>query len=297
MKRTFATSALAVAVIGLAACKGGAGDAVKFVPEAATFIAGVDVAAVRSSKLWTDNKEKLESGGGEDLKKMEKCNLGIDKFSKVTIAGDGKGEGSIVAIVEGDGIGKKENLDCLAKEDEKFTVEEDGKVVKIGGGEMVGYVVSDGLVAFAGDDWAASVKELVDGKGKNAGDGALKDLIGRAPTSDAIWFAGNVPQEMAAMASGAGGTPKDVTGGINLSSGVAAKVAVTMSSEDEAKKMKETADAQIEGLKGGGAEALGVPKAVVESVKVETDGAMIKAEASISDADLKTLQDKLMGMM
>lgn len=296
MKRTFATSALAVAVIGLAACKGGAGDAVKYVPDAATFIAGVDLSAVRSSKLWTDNKEKLEAGGGEDLKKMEKCNLGMDKFSKVTIAGDGKGEGSIVAIVEGDGIGKKENLECLAKEDDKVTVEEDGKVVKLGGGDMVGYVVSDGLIAVAGDDWAASVKELVDGKGKNAGDGSLKDLIGRAPTGDAIWFAGNIPAEMGGMAKAMGGTPKDATGGISLSSGIAAKVAITMSSEDEAKKMKETADAQLTALKGAG-EGAPVPKSVIESAKVEADGAVIKAEVSISDEDIKGLQDKVLGMM
>lgn len=296
MKRTFATSALAAAVIALAACKGGAGDAVKFVPDSAAMIAGVDFAAVRSSKLWTDNKDKLVAGAGEDLEKMEKCNLGLDKFSKITIGTDGKGDGSVVAVIEGDGVGKKENLDCLAKENEDFTVEEDGKVVKIDGGKMVGYVVSDSLVAVAGEDWAASVKELVDGKGKSAADGSLKDLLGRAPTGDAIWFAGNIPQEMAGMASAMGGTPKDATGGVSLSGGVAAKAAITMSSEEEAKKIKETVDAQLKQLKDAG-EGAPVPKSAIDSAKVETDGAMIKAEVSISEEDIKKLQEQLGGMM
>jgi hypothetical protein len=249
--------------------------------------------------LWTDIvKPKLDSEGGDEVKKLEKCNLGPDKFSRVTIAATGKDDGEVVVVVEGDGIGKKDNLDCIAKEDEKITVEEDGKVVKLGGDEATGYVVNDGMIVVAGSDWTTVVKELVDGKGKSAKDGgALKDLLGRADTGKAIWFAGTVPAEANQMLSGmaGGGTVKDGTGSLDLSSGAALQVSLGLDSEDSAKKAKEAADLQITAMKEKGGNM--VPKSVTDSAKVEADGSVLKAEVSISDEDLKGLATMAMASM
>jgi hypothetical protein len=291
MHRTLATSAIAVALFGLAACKGGGGEAIKFVPESATFVAGIDFKGLQASDAWKDNKEQLTKEGGEELGKLDKCNLGLDHWSRVTIAGDGKSESSIVVVVEGDGLGKKDNLECLAKEDDKVTVEDDGKVVKFDGGEMVGYVVNDGMVALSGEKWSDSVKGLVGGEGKNAGDGDLKDVIGRADTGKHVWFAGILPAQASGMAKAfLGADIKDVAGHLDLSSGLDVKVAANTGSSDDATKAKDAIQKQYDENKDQGKQ-LGLPESVVDGVKIDSDGSAVVVEVSISKDDMKKIEE------
>jgi len=293
MNRTFATTTLAVAVLSMTACKGGAGDSVKLIPDSATAIGGVDVKGVMASKLYTDNKEMLEKGGKEGMELAKKCKVGPDTWKTVVIGADpSKGEGAVVAVITADGIGKKETVDCLAKEaGDKATVEEDGKVIKMDD-DGVAYVINDNTVAIAGKDWAAAVKDLRDGKGKNAADGSLKDLIGRTDTGKHVWFAGKVPAEMAGQAAPLGFTPKDVSGWLDLSSGLSVQVAV---GADDAGKVAGDLQKQFDAMKGMAAGM--VPQGVVDSVKIGDSSGAVTVEASISEADLKGLTEKAAGML
>ena len=303
MKRTFATT-FAIALLGVGACKGGgSGDAVKLVPDSATFIGGVDIAALQKSELWNDNKKFLEEGEAKDVLEAAKaCNLGLDKWKSVTfgmhhsafsMSGDEAPPG--VIVLSADGIGKKENLECVhakAKEkgEEPFTMaEKDGRLVlDIDEGKDVGYVVNDNMLVIAGKGWADSVKELIDGKGKPAVDNGLKDAVGTADTSKALWFAGNLPSELLAGSPADGA--KTAAGSVDFKSGVAFALSVTFGSADDAKSKATELQTQFDQVKGM-AGAMGVPQGATDSVKIEAKGSAVNVSASLSNDDVKKLQE------
>lgn len=298
MKRTFATTTLAVALLGIGACKGGgAGDAAKLVPDSATVIGGVDLKAAMGSALYKDNQKMLEEGEGKEaLEAAKACNLGPDKFKSIVFGADPTGgDAKMMFVISADGIGKKENLECIhgkikEKEGEDpWTMEEkDGKMVlTIDGGDATGYVVSDGMLAVAGKDWAGSVKELIDGKGKAAIDNSLKDVVGRTDTSKTMWAAGSIPSE---MASGPADGAKDAAGWVDLSGGLELMASVGFGSADDAKKKAEEFNTMFEGAKGGAA-AFGVPEAVVNSIKIEAKDSAVAVSAKASAEDVKKISE------
>jgi len=303
--KTFATTTIAFALLGLAACKGGGGDAAKFIPEAATVVGGIDLAAVQGTQSWKDNKAMIESQGKEQLDAMAACNLGLDKWKSVTFGVDpAGGDEKMAAVIVADGLGKKENLDCAAgkiKEQnggkDPWTAENEGKTLKMEDGN-VAYVVDDNTVVLAGKAWAADVEKLTKGEGKSAFDGALKDVIGRTDTGKHVWFAGKLPDDAkgAAKALGDVGEPQDVAGWLDLSGGVELWVAIGFKSSDEATKAKEAGEKQFEAVKGMAGQ-FGVPQGVIDSVKFDTKDSAATVTAKASDADLKTIQEKMGGMM
>jgi hypothetical protein len=303
--KTFATTTFAFALLGVAACKGGGGDAAKFIPEAATMVGGIDLAGVQGTQSWKDNKAMVESQGKEMLDAMSACNLGLDKWKSLTFGVDpAGGDEKMAAVVVADGVGKKENLDCAAgKIKEKnggkdpWTAENEGKTLKMEDGQ-VAYVVDDNTIVVSGKAWAADVEKLTKGEGKSAFDGALKDVIGRTNTGKHVWFAGKLPDDAkgAAKMLGDVGEPQDVAGWLDLSGGVEAWIAIGFKSGDEATKAKDAAQTQFDAFKGMAGQ-MGVPQAVVDSVKFDTKDTAATVSAKISDADLKTLQEKAGGLM
>lgn len=302
--KTFATTTFAFALLGVAACKGGGGDAAKFIPEAATMVGGIDLAAVQGTQSWKDNKAMVESQGKDVLDAMTACNLGLDKWKSVTFGTDpAGGNEKVAAVIVADGLGKKENLDCAAgKIKEKsgkdaWTAEDEGKTLKMDDGG-VAYVIDDNTVVVAGKAWAEDVKKLTKGEGKNAFDGSLKDVIARTDTGKHIWFAGKLPDDAKGMAKMAGdiGEPQDVAGWMDMSGGVELFVAVGLKSSDEATKAKDVIQTQFDGMKAMAGQ-FGVPQGVVDSVKFDTKDTAVTVTAKASDADLKAIQEKVMGGM
>jgi energy-coupling factor transporter ATP-binding protein EcfA2 len=304
MKRTFTTTTFAMALLGFAACKGGGSDSVKLIPEAATAVGGVDMKAVVASKLWTDNKALLESGQNKEMMDAATaCNLGTDKWKSVAFGMDMTKE-QFAVVISADGIGKDENLNCVAgKIKEKSgkdpwkLEDKDGKKQLTMEGEKgeVGYVVNENTLVVTSKDWAAAVKELVDGKGKSAFDGSLKDVIGRADMGKAVWFAGTIPAEMTKEGPAAGA--KDAAGSVDLSSGLGVQASVGFASADEAKKKAEELQKMFDGVKGS-ATGMGVPQTAVDSVKIEAKDAAVHFTATMSAEDVKKVQEGPMkGMM
>jgi len=303
MKRTFTTTTFALAILGLAACKGGGGDSVKLIPDAATMVGGVDLKGIVSSKAYTDNKALLETGETKEMMDAATaCNLGQDKWKSITFGAD-QAKNQFAVVVSADGIGKDENLNCIAgkikekqgKDPWKLEEKDGKKVLTMEGDEGTGYVVNENTLVVASKDWAAAVKELVDGKGKSAFDGALKDVIGRADTSKHIWAAGTIPAELTKEGPAAGA--KDAAGDADLSNGLAFKASVGFASADDAKKKAEELQKQFDGVKGA-ASGMGVPQAAVDSVKIEAKDTAVHVSASISADDMKKVQETVMkGMM
>ncbi|MBK6918341.1 MAG: hypothetical protein IPH07_13175 [Deltaproteobacteria bacterium] len=294
MKRTFVTTTFTLALLGVAACKGGGADSAKLIPDAATMVGGIDVKALVGSKAYADNKEKIETGEFKEMvDAATACNLGTDKWKSIAFGADPTKK-QFAVIISADGIGKDENLTCIqGKIKEKqgkdpWTVEEkDGKKT-LTMDDGVGYIVNEGSLVVASKDWAGAVKDLIDGKGKSVFDGSLKETIGRANTGKHIWFAGTLPADMikGSPADGA----KDVAGSLDLSGGIAIDASVGFASADEATKKKDELQKQFEGVKGM-AGTVGVPQSVVDSVKIDASGNAVTVSAKASDDDLKKISE------
>jgi hypothetical protein len=299
MKRTFATTTVAAVALlcVVPACKGGAGDAAKLIPDSATVMGGVDLKALTSSDLYTKNEEMMkQDDAGEFMAALEGCKLGKETWKSVVFGADpAGGEGKMAFVVSVDGVGKKENLECIAgkiKEKEgadPWTAEEkDGKLVlTMAEGKGTGWVIDDNTLAVAGKDWEGSVKELIDGKGKSAIDNSLKDVIGRTDTAKPIWAAGKIPAE---MAEGPAAGAKDAAGWVDLSGGLELLASVGFDTEETAKAKADEATKMFETVKGGAA-AFGIPETVVNSVKIEAKGAAVQVTGKASKEEIATISD------
>jgi hypothetical protein len=305
MSRPFRSSLLLAALAAVPACKGAASDPLKLVPSQASVLAAVDVKGLMSSKLYSDNRDQLETGEAKEMiEALKACNVDQTSLERLTVGADPASEG-VVVVVSGKGLGKADTLTCVAgKVKEKsgkdpWTLEEkDGaKTLNIGEGEAVGYLVSDDLVAVASANWAGAVKELIDGKGAAAVDGNLKALVGRAPKDKPLWFAGLMPADAAA---GLKGTPgenvKDFSGGLDLANGLAFALAAGVGTPESATALKDELQKQFDQFKGL-AVAGGVPQPVIDSVKIAAEADAVTLAAALTHADIDALKQKLGGMI
>ena len=306
MKR-IVPSALALTVaLGMAGCsKGGAGaEAIKLIPDGAQMVGGANLKALMATKSWTDNKDEVMKDGDvkEAMEAAKECNLDPEKFDTMLIGANA--ENHFVAVISGPGVGKEENLKCIADKakeksgEEPFTIEDkDGKkVLKIDGGDAYGYMVGDNMVAVADAAWSDKLAERVDGKGTAAVDGSLKDAFSHADTGKMVWFAGIVPEEMAkGMGPAAETPPKTVSGWMDMSSGLEINVTAEFADGDAAKKLADEGNTQFEQVKPMGA-MFGVPAGITDSVKIEAKDAKIVVTAKASQEDLDTLTAKLKEM-
>ena len=273
---------------------GSAVAVVKLVPEAATVMGGLDLAAIVAGPSWDKTKESFDANAKDAIEVATKCKVGPKSWKTAVIGADPNSE-SVVMALEATGIGKKDTLDCIHKEvkakngQDPWTASDDGKTLDMGDG--AGHVVSDDLLVFASATWNDSMKDLIAGKGHAAADGALKSLIDRTDSAKHVWFAGRIPADMAGMAALVIGTSaKDVSGWIDLSAGLELSVMVGV---DDATTAKTTLDGQWAEMKPS-ATAMGVPKAVVDSVKIGTKDGALTLEAKASAADLDAIS-KLAG--
>lgn len=303
MKKTFTTALAGAVLASVTACQGGgAPGGMKLIPEQATIVIGVDIGGLLKTKAYQDNKAMIESGEAKEMMEaMKGCNLNPESLGTILIGTDGKDpKPNVTAVFTGAGIGDEKNLTCISdKAKEKtgeapFTIADEGgkKVLKMKDDDGVGYIVDAKTVVIATKDWAGATKELIEGKGKSAADGANKDLFGRADQKKHVWFAGVLPE---AALAGLKGSPaeglKDFSGSLDLSSGLAFTVTAGATDADKAKAMKDQIDQQWP-LAKGMAGMFGIPQPVVDSVKFDLSGSAISVSATITEADMKAIQDQ-----
>lgn len=269
---------------------------VKLVPEAASVIAGLDLAAIVAGPSWEKASQGFDDNAKTAIEVATKCKVG-PKTWKIAVIGADPTTESVAMALSATGIGKKETLDCIHAEvkakngSDPWTASEDGKTLDMGDG--AGHVVSDDLMVFASTAWGDSVKELVKGEGHAAADGALKSLIDRTDSAKHVWFAGRIPPDLSAMASMAIGTsPKDVSGWIDLSAGLELSVMIGV---DDAATAKSTLEGQWNEAKAGAAGV--VPQSVVDSVKIGSKDDALTLEAKASAADLDAMSKSLGSMI
>ena len=320
---------IVLAAIGVAVwwfvLRGGGGEAAKlvssYIPKDVQVVGGVDVKGFYDSTVYKElgpdiekklsedkNYKAMSEKSGFDYKKVETIVFGAsDITAMMGRSGGDKKDPKFVAAVKG-GWDAAKMMGYMKEMAGDKAEEKDVEGVKAladkKGKGTVGFIGDDVLLAATPDFFAQSVK-LQKGTGESADNNAdLKAVRGQIDEGATFWIAAVLPKEAMEAAPGAEmfGKASHAAISINFGSGIELKTAVKMASKEEATK----AQSQIQmGIGMAGGFAAGVPevgedlKKLVDSVKVEVDGDMLKISASASQDVVKKLIDtgKKQGMM
>jgi len=279
------------------------GSADKLSPTDAALLAHVDMKGLSGSPLWAANKALMDSDP-EVKKQMDAftaCNMPFNGFRTVDI-GVGAEAKNIAVVATGGGIGKAENLRCLQDKlkDNQWKLEDvaGGKPrLVFDNGEAFGYLVDDDTLAIATKAWDGAVTGLMAGKGTSVRDGGLKDVLARADQSKHVWFAGNLPPQLAAMATAQPGMSgmaglKSVAGSLDLSAGLGLVLAFGMENADRAKASLAEVQKQFASVKPM-AGMLGIPMTAVDKVTFAANDAAVTMTASLTMDEINAMSSAM----
>lgn len=272
-------------------------ELIGYVPESAKLVLVADPKALARSSMFSGSGAFMTKLGdsrvGEVYAAAKTCNLGVDAWSSILIAGDGDNDKNLIVVAKATGIGKKETLECLAKginavaDSGKWTfVEEGGRPgFTVEGQDTRGVAAADDILLVHGDSYASAVASLIGGEGKSAADGALGKMLESVDRSRHIYFAGEPPPGSAdAMFPGM----KQLSGTIDLSSGIALAMALDFGdvakAEVTAQTLKQTFDQTRPTIA-----AMGIPDSVLASVKIEPKGTTVAAKVHASQGEIDTI--------
>jgi hypothetical protein len=316
-------AAIGVAVWWFAFRKGG-GEASKlasnYIPKDVQVVGGFDAAEFYNSAIYkelgpeiekklADDKQfqEMTTKAGFDYKKVEAVAFGVSNISGMMgRSGEEKAPPKFVAAVKGTFDSAK--MMTFLKESAGSKAEEkdlEGVKAIVAGNEGAVGMLGDDVLLAASPDWFATSVKLSKGTGDSVEKNAdLAGIRGHIDDGATFWVAAALPKE--AMEAAPGGEmfakASFAAFSVDLSSGIDLKSAIKMGSGDDANK----ASSQIKmgiGLASGFAAS--VPdigetlKKLVEGVKVEVDGDVLKVTASASSDDVKKLIEagKKQGMM
>jgi hypothetical protein len=281
----------------------GTGD--KLIPADAALLAHIDMKGLAGSPLWASNKALMDADP-EVKKQMEAfsaCNMPFEGFRTVDV-GVGAEAMNIAVVAQGAGIGKPENLRCLNEKlnDKQWKLEDvaGGKPrLVFDNGEAYGYLVDDDTLAIATKAWDAAVTGLMAGKGTSVRDGALKDVLAQADQTKHVWFAGNLPPQLAAMATAQPGMAgmaglKSVAGSLDLTAGLGLVLAFGMENADRAKTSLAEVQKQFASVKPM-AGMLGIPATAVDKVTFEAKDAAVTMTASLTMDEINAMSSAMKG--
>jgi hypothetical protein len=292
----------------VAAGAGGGGggapaETTKYVPDGAMFIAHLDIKSISKTPMWEANKAAMASDpdAKNTIEALKKCNLDIDQFDAITLAGDEQEHAVVVAV--GKGMGNADNLKCVGetmKEDlgeGNWAIEDrDGKkVVVIDGGEQLGHLVDENTLVVTSKEWNEAVKGLIGGSGSAAVDGALKVAVSNADTSKNIWFAATVPAEAAGELKGSPAEGLEyVAGSLDMSTGMGLTVKAGTPSAAKAEELKNFL-AVTYGQYKGMAAMIGIPPHLAEKVAFGTADKAATASLNLTAAEVDELKKAMEG--
>lgn len=289
------TGVLGVATLG---CAPKAVAPMKLIPEGAVALAGVDLSALMATPMFKNNEQDLL--GAPEVKTamdaMKACKLDLTTGTKLLlgVADDQK----VAFSLQSKGIGVEANVTCLAQKakdsganDVEFKDTNGKKSLVLGGGEGVCFLASADVLACASKDWVTDLTAILDGKGKSAVDGSLKTAAAAADQAKPIWFSAEMT---GTLAEGLTGSPlekaKSMSGSLDLTNGLAVGLKAGMGSPEDATALATEVNAEL-GKVLPLAPMVGVPKPVVDSVKVEAQGSDVTAAVAATTEELKTIMD------
>lgn len=272
----------------------------KLIPADAALLAHVDIKRLARSPLWAANRSLMDADPEvkKQLAALAACNMAFDGLRSLDIgvAADGM---NFAIVAAGAGIGKPENLQCLRdRSDSKdWTLEPAGPNGRprliADNGEAYGHSVDDDTMAFASKNWDASVLGLLAGTGTSVRDGMLKDVLAQADQSQPVWFAGNLPPQLAALATAAPGMQsmsglKSIAGSLDLSAGLGLALAFGMDNAERARTTLAEVQKQFASVKPA-ASVLGIPGTAVDKVSFSARDASVTMTASLTMEEINAM--------
>ena len=274
----------------------------KYIPADAALLAHVDIKGLAGSPLWASNKALMDADP-EVKKQMDTfaaCNMPFEGFRTVDIGVGAEGK-NVAIVASGTGIGKAENLRCLQEkgDNKDWKIEDDAGKVRLvfENGEAFGHPVDDDTIAIATKAWDPTVLGLIAGTGTSVRDGGLKDVLAQADQTKHVWFAGNLPPQLAALATTAPGMSsmaglKSVSGSLDLSAGLGLVLAFGMENPDKAKTALAEVQKQFASVKPV-AGAFGIPTTAVDKVQFNAKDAAVTMTASLTMDEINTMSSAM----
>lgn len=305
-------------VLSAAACKkGGSGkDDLQLVPKEAEVLFRLNLEKLRAAPAWKNVIELRDSN--EKSKKeyadfVQKC--GLDPFTQISsvflavpqIQNTGMKE---FAVVMRGTFNEAKLVECAtnqAKErgGEVKSSDYNGKKIYSDGKKDEAFVtfLDDKTVVLGGKEWVKKVVDLAKADGEHVGKSeALAPLAKKVKSSDALWFAGLVPQNMrdamkANPAMAWTGSMKAVYGSIDIASGFAGDFNVDNNDEAAAKEMLSKLTEQLNGAKKMPQLTMAGLSGLLEGIKFEQKGATFHATVALNQAQVDDLINRVKALM
>jgi len=281
-------------------------DTDRLIPADAAMLAHVDIKRLAASPLWAANRSLMDADPEvkKQLEALAACNMAFDGLRTLDIGVGGDGM-NFAIVATGTGIGKPENLRCLHDRGGKkdWTIDAAGPEGRprlvADNGEAFGHPIDDDTISFVSKSWDPAVLGLIAGKGTSVRDGMLKDVLAQADQSKPVWFAGNLPPQLAALATAAPGMQsmsglKSVAGSLDLSSGLGLVLAFGMEDPERARATVAEVQKQFASVKPA-ASMMGIPSTAVDKVAFSTKDAAVTVTASLTMDEINAMSAKMRG--
>ncbi len=280
-------------------------------PAEATMVAHVDLAALETTPLWTENRALMEREAATKraLDAMRRCELPLAGLTALDIGVDPRGD-RLAVIISGAGVGDKAKLECVHRElpDQlgagtwHFDQDESGRerLRMDDQPALVGLLADDDTLVLASAPWLPAIAralaspEAAPSDRSRATAGPLRPALARLDSARHIWFAGVLPPDAikALREQGIDGIA-DVAGTLDLSDGLAIELSARAKSDEQAASMLTRARSQLDNVRPL-AKLTGVPERVIDSVQLtEGEDAAIQLRAALTMEDIREVRAAL----
>lgn len=257
-------------------------------PQDASLVAHVDLAALRASPLWDKNRALLEADpdARRTLAALAACDLAFDglRALDLAVAGDGT---NVAAVLTGAGVGEPDKVACLERQmpDRGLRVDRSGPEPVLALTGATGRFHDKTTIVFSTPGWDAAIADLHAGKAAGVGAGPLAHQLARVPADRPIWFVGRVPTRAAISLAPALSGLQEVRGALDLRDGLGVELALGMDTEERATATLAELRKQFDGLR-----AAGLPPAVLDRVALGQSAAEVSVAVNLTMAEISTLQ-------
>jgi hypothetical protein len=273
-------------------------DGLALVPDGARFVGHVDGRKAFKSRLYKDMRSMIERDleARDGLKVLDKCDLKIEDIQELTVA-TGKSD-ETVAVIKARGLGKAKTLSCLRKQ---IAARDNGKqpwTIRRGAcystltkdNKDFAFVLDDSTIVVTENQWAGEVRALIDGKGKAAKDGVLRNMVGRVDRTHGAWFAGILDDQTRGQLSGSSFAGiREVGGSLDFDRGLDLDTVLQAIDPGAAVSLRDEMVMYRDMMKGAGM----IPGHLLDRLHVSSAGSDVNVDLSLSFAELEEVRKSL----
>jgi hypothetical protein len=317
-RRLYTALALSGALACVASCKrsgGAAREDLALLPRDASIVVSLNVGRMRNTQVWRKILD-LRDQSAEAKKKYDafvaKCGLDpVTQLDSATLAfpTGGQAEGEFAAIVHGT-FDEAKLVACAREEAQKqghelVTVEYGGKKLynDRDSGQLFAGLLDAHTVVAGGREWAKKVIDLAGGKAKGESvqdNEALRGLLGKVRTGDALWAVAQVPDSVRQKLSelrelDSSKSLKDVYGSVDFATGLALDATLDLGSEADAKDLATKLTSQLGETKKNSQVMMMGLASMIDAIKVTSNGPAFQVSVKYNQSQVDQIVERVQG--